>query len=137
MVLILSGFIQSSTSSVVSVPLRGLWFLSYLCKYERQQACCQFPSPCGDYGSYRMGLIMELMPPLVSVPLRGLWFLSFSGVIPPRLPLIDRFRPLAGIMVLITKKQTRLLRIYNWFPSPCGDYGSYLAEGDAEYGDIL
>ena len=38
----------------VSVPLRGLWFLSIL---FAQEICfsepCKFPSPCGDYGSYR------------------------------------------------------------------------------------
>ena len=38
----------------VSVPLRGLWFLSaeeekYITMVKRGK----FPSPCGDYGSYR------------------------------------------------------------------------------------
>ena len=61
-----------------------------------------FPSPCGDYGSYRH-LVAERevhMLIQVSVPLRGLWFLS--RVINCRNKgLKSRFRPLAGIMVLI------------------------------------
>ena len=60
----------------VSVPLRGLWFLSgwnadvFILDME-------FPSPYGDYGSYlsRMKKIRDLTE-YVSVPLRGLWFLS-------------------------------------------------------------
>ena len=35
----------------VSVPLRGLWFLSSSASFSK--ACAfLFPSPCGDYGSY-------------------------------------------------------------------------------------
>ena len=36
----------------VSVPLRGLWFLSQLQKGENIMTMLKFPSPCGDYGSY-------------------------------------------------------------------------------------
>ena len=62
---------------------------------------------------------------LVSVPLRGLWFLSR----PRHYESPGRnvcFRPLAGIMVLINELD--LSNIYSAvkFPSPCGDYGSYL-----------
>ena len=61
----------------------------------------------------------------VSVPLRGLWFLSrldghFERGEAPR-----RFRPLAGIMVLI-KGVYYVKDYYHLFPSPYGDYGSYL-----------
>ena len=65
--------------AVVSVPLRGLWFLSQK-KPTSVDDYYQlvFPSPCGDYGSY---LALEPFP--FQRPVR--W----------------RFRPLAGIMVLI------------------------------------
>ena len=62
----------------VSVPLRGLWFLSaewlkYIpCRYE-----------------------------VVSVPLRGLWFLSKKKAIVVSIMGRLGFRPLTGIMVLI------------------------------------
>lgn len=38
----------------------------------------KFPSPCGDYGSYRQHYDYKCIPrnQEVSVPLRGLWFLS-------------------------------------------------------------
>ena len=35
----------------VSVPLRGLWFLSRQ-QHDEQGKGIVFPSPCGDYGSY-------------------------------------------------------------------------------------
>ena len=63
---------------VVSVPLRGLWFLSLArqaCLYQHGR---EFPSPCGDYGSYH-GMAQKDCQyhwQEVSVPLRGLWFLS-------------------------------------------------------------
>ena len=88
----------------VSVPLRGLWFLSlppvqgftgiserFPSPYGdygsyrddvRDELYCRmmtFPSPYGDYGSYRQGLTAdEIEMIVVSVPLRGLWFLSSS-----------------------------------------------------------
>ena len=37
----------------VSVPLRGLWFLSLEPEYDKyDKYTFKFPSPCGDYGSY-------------------------------------------------------------------------------------
>ena len=85
----------------VSVPLRGLWFLSGECFFVCGRCLVVFPSPCGDYGSYR------------PVPTAGI-SRSSSG-----------FRPLAGIMVLIKAitMEERLQKAE--FPSPCGDYGSY------------
>ena len=62
----------------VSVPLRGLWFLSR-----------------------RHYIYISVMYVVVSVPLRGLWFLSYAAV-------------------------RRIIGSIAWFPSPCGDYGSYL-----------
>ena len=114
---------------LVSVPLRGLWFLSQSSSpdgYER--ATEAFPSPCGDYGSYHNALnpfvfcvIAEVSVPLrglwflsmllllsnqicnlaVSVPLRGLWFLSIYSKLTNIQARLKGFRPLAGIMVLI------------------------------------
>ena len=87
----------------VSVPLRGLWFLSTKFGYWTVIELPEFPSPCGDYGSYhhlhyrRRRIAEEKFPSPygdcgsylvqrcqlwlaallhVSVPLRGLWFLS-------------------------------------------------------------
>ena len=36
----------------VSVPLRGLWFLSHYIVDGGPFDLALFPSPCGDYGSY-------------------------------------------------------------------------------------
>ena len=109
----------------VSVPLRGLWFLSSLKWF------------------YIAGAGFA-----VSVPLRGLWFLStwkrlrcatttssfrpLAGImVLIVIPLSSNtfknssFRPLAGIMVLI-KQGTKIPCLGTaGFPSPCGDYGSY------------
>ena len=134
-----------------------------------------FPSPCGDYGSYRrLAHWRWTVWKLVSVPLRGLWFLSPGSR--ERRMRRSRFRPLAGIMVLIPRVRRSILRrmervsvplrglwflsprrkimatyfdisvsvplrglwflspeTLEWgislrplqFPSPCGDYGSY------------
>ena len=61
----------------VSVPLRGLWFLS-VNRFKLIKRECE----------------------KVSVPLRGLWFLLHGS--PRHAQLASgRFRPLAGIMVLI------------------------------------
>ncbi len=115
----------TSAETLVSVPLRGLWFLSGREKVMRKEVyesfrplagimvlinligddlayllqqfpspcgdygsypasspdkawfCNSFPSPCGDYGSYHISTRNGSRPLLiVSVPLRGLWFLS-------------------------------------------------------------
>ena len=43
---------NDETKRLISVPLRGLWFLS-ICFYCTEQVeMITFPSPCGDYGSY-------------------------------------------------------------------------------------
>ena len=65
-----------------------------------------FPSPCGDYGSYRQGFSNEYVGErrVVSVPLRGLWFLSGDENGEYTFCKLS-FRPLAGIMVLITAKE--------------------------------
>ena len=45
-------------------------------------------------------------------------------------PKVDSFRPLAGIMVLIDERSWLPVVQQTWFPSPCGDYGSYLKSLD-------
>ena len=86
----------------VSVPLRGLWFLSSSRFASRSASrTALFPSPCGDYGSYPARIVGKSMKSKIC------------------------FRPLAGIMVLIELDNT-LNRVKPCaFPSPCGDYGSY------------
>ena len=48
----------------------------------------------------------------VSVPLRGLWFLSFKGDVWDEKLQAMRFRPLAGIMVLINLKGVNIMKKY-------------------------
>ena len=88
--------------SLVSVPLRGLWFLSsFFACASSSSVKRMFPSPCGDYGSYPVAQRKIQQGAFqVSVPLRGLWFLSDSIRKRPS-GWAGRFRPLAGIMVLI------------------------------------
>ena len=84
----------------VSVPLRGLWFLSPRFRPSHRPPY-SFPSPYGDCGSYpRLPLIDLCRDSSVSVPLRGLWFLSIISIA-VRLLREQRFRPLTGIVVLI------------------------------------
>ena len=70
--------VDTSDEENISVPLRGLWFLS--CKRDTT-------------------IIKELEE--ISVPLRGLWFLSKKEEGKQRQWQNGYFRPLAGIMVLI------------------------------------
>ena len=42
-----------------------------------------------------------------------------------RFVIVAGFRPLAGIMVLIVGSKLMEHVFSDWFPSPCGDYGSY------------
>ena len=85
-----------------------------------------FPSPCGDYGSYLMVSPLIVFAVTVSVPLRGLWFLSPKLLRTCHRFRRCRFRPLAGIMVLIINEVNHdKVEEIKKFPSPCGDYGSY------------
>ena len=112
----------------VSVPLRGLWFLSTDTLYTYIRVRLHSFRPLAgimvliiqtriiedvhDYDGFRplagiMVLILTILISyavkhvLVSVPLRGLWFLSIANKIKYYEEKIS-FRPLAGIMVLIT-----------------------------------
>ena len=89
MVLIMYKSWNEDKAFVVSVPLRGLWFLS---REETLVKCTKQIK--------------------VSVPLRGLWFLSTRQ--PLSLPTLEgSFRPLAGIMVLIGIPKNFTLKCYN------------------------
>ena len=105
----LSSIFKSSKKTAnisVSVPLRGLWFLSFKMTSPRSSSfLVTFPSPCGDYGSYHSISTYSVTATSagVSVPLRGLWFLSRTDT-------------------------AEVGRNPGGFPSPCGDYGSYRFE---------
>ena len=122
------------TASIrVSVPLRGLWFLSLTCwmqppdpmmmfpspcgdygSYRNQQeqqhwSARRFPSPCGDYGSYR-GTKINAFIVEVSVPLRGLWFLSNTDFSSNRKVRVVSV-PLRGLWFLSVGKHDLLRRL--------------------------
>ena len=86
----------------VSVPLRGLWFLSAELDNFSVWIGPGFPSPCGDYGSYLHRIA-------VYKTVNGTKFPSPCGDYGSYLQHADTesngirigFRPLAGIMVLI------------------------------------
>ena len=86
-----------------------------------------FPSPCGDYGSYRTPCFPgENHLSQVSVPLRGLWFLSTKA---ERDKWVDEHEvsvPLRGLWFLSLFVGRFYHERTEKFPSPCGDYGSYL-----------
>ena len=84
----------------VSVPLRGLWFLSVTLLHTRTQGRN------------------------VSVPLRGLWFLSYIKRSFVLLVFIVSV-PLRGLWFLSFVINERILETMMSFPSPYGDYGSY------------
>ena len=115
-----------------------------------------FPSPCGDYGSYLPKISMYPCILIdVSVPLRGLWFLSLLKLYKVSETLFRVSVPLRGLWFLSRRVYTEVGTEYygvsvplrglwflsvmhnsndtyvdfNKFPSPCGDYGSYLKEG--------
>ena len=140
---------MSSQSWDVSVPLRGLWFLSMACSVTTSMYSKSFRPLAGimvliDYCEKNdvtwegvsvplrglWFLSQELRPYFhmsdlfVSVPLRGLWFLSNAEVV-GIIEIVKCFRPLAGIMVLIDCRHRRPQGHMEEFPSPCGDYGSY------------
>ena len=86
----------------VSVPLRGLWFLSWQTTRLNANSAMQVSVPLR--GLWFLSGRPHIFAPAheqVSVPLRGLWFLSTPGGIPVEVNKWQGFRPLAGIMVLI------------------------------------
>ena len=122
----------------VSVPLRGLWFLSPYALWlektgqlvfpspcgdygsyhgggnvDKTKDPCKFPSPCGDYGSYlaaRAGLTLDKYID-VSVPLRGLWFLSDNELLTAQKYLCTVSVPLRGLWFLSLREE-KVMRKY-------------------------
>ena len=94
--------VQFHLLHLVSVPLRGLWFLSDYLLYPFKSLICVVSVPLRGlwFLSNRVGTVIAKVDRNVSVPLRGLWFLSSCT----GRNFIRRPRP---------------------FPSPYGDYGSY------------
>ena len=87
--------------SGVSVPLRGLWFLSAHGPLEWEKMTDEFPSPCGDYGSYLLTTTMVMV---------------CLSVFPS---------PCGDYGSYHDMKFYELPQEVQEFPSPCGDYGSY------------
>ena len=113
----------------VSVPFRGLWFLSCDNSGAIEPKSEWFPSPYGDYGSYQNNVIVfDVESKAVSVPLRGLWFLS-TLIVPPREgsnknEFPSPYGDYGSYLQTVWEYQGRHRAIT--FPSPYGDYGSYL-----------
>ena len=86
-----------------------------------------FPSPYGDYGSYRLNLATGPLSSYPSFrPLAGIMVLITTYTIDGEELQKRSFRPLTGIVVLIWYNVVNYgLQRYYMFPSPCGDYGSY------------
>ena len=80
MVLIAQMVINYITDLAEQFPSPCGDYGSYLQKIhyvEEGETLWEFPSPCGDYGSYHQEANYEqLSIKVISVPLRGLWFLS-------------------------------------------------------------
>ena len=112
----------------VSVPLRGLWFLSSINTNVQESPRFCFRPLAGI-----MVLIFYIRLSRYRQgrrrcfrPLAGIMVLIAITAIRLVYTLISRsFRPLAGIMVLIKFLQEKKSAELALFPSPCGDYGSY------------
>ena len=98
-----------STTELVSVPLRGLWFLSPTVNEVDQNKVEESFRPLAGIMVLILRKDSVIMKSIqnVSVPLRGLWFLSRKSSLSSCESLLSScFRPLAGIMVLIFKNDT-------------------------------
>ena len=116
---------KKKLNSLVSVPLRGLWFLSSCTGRNFIRRPRPFPSPYGDYGSYQLMFPMQVWVETLSFrPLTGIMVL-IRGFLPVNTRNGICFRPLTGIMVLISMGSQGLVSAWWLFPSPYGDYGSY------------
>ena len=92
---------QLKLEQEVSVPLRGLWFLSWSLVFHSVDSDRFRPLTGIMVLIYHTAEKIENNNKPVSVPLRGLWFLSRVAKIRRRSR--NSFRPLTGIMVLIYK----------------------------------
>ena len=92
---------MATYEDIVSVPLRGLWFLSKEGRFYYENLHL-FPSPCGDYGSYQR--------------LPGAKWVSGRGMFPS---------PCGDYGSYPRGRRMKCCLCHKVFPSPCGDYGSY------------
>ena len=128
MVLIATTYLKKSgTIASCFRPLAGIMVLIVHHVFREKIIFRKFPSPCGDYGSYRLKqngisgwMNMKFPSPCGDY---GSYHYLLGGFI---MKEQKSFRPLAGIMVLITVWQNAGRLNRQGFPSPCGDYGSYL-----------
>ncbi len=99
---IMTAYDIYKAAKFVSVPLRGLWFLSHRRNHRIQHGRYWFPSPCGDYGSYHNALnpFVFCVIAEVSVPLRGLWFLSMLLLLSNQICNLAVSVPLRGLWFL-------------------------------------
>ena len=89
-------------TQVVSVPLRGLWFLSSKMRTATISSILEFPSPYGDCGSYQIKRkFKKVLDKRCFRPLTGIVVLITDKKTAKRLLGIASFRPLTGIVVLI------------------------------------
>ena len=111
---------------IVSVPLRGLWFLSaQRDELIKRRSVLSFRPLAGIMVLIKV-IVVSIMGRLVKRfrPLAGIMVL-IGMILYAYCKEQLRFRPLAGIMVLITGTQLLNGVTPVQFPSPCGDYGSY------------
>lgn len=77
MVLIYPGYSERFSRGIVSVPLRGLWFLSVFCNWRTKMISRSFRPLTGIVVLICRHSETDWKPcSQVSVPLQGLWFLS-------------------------------------------------------------
>ena len=138
MVLISNGIRIVPGKGRISVPLRGLWFLSgdfcVACDYFYYD---YFRPLAGIMVLICMDWLEDLFPLIndISVPLRGLWFLSKKSK-PNGILTLYISVPLRGLWFLSREDDNHDRRRKEKFPSPCGDYGSYRDSYNYVYASI-
>ena len=121
-------FLIAQPPKVVSVPLRGLWFLSRRKKmtYSNLKELVSVPFRVLWFLSSCVQFAMSVATS-VSVPLRGLWFLSQVDFLTNRLIKEHSPSPCGDYgSDLLFIHFVHLINKHFLIPSPCGDYGSYL-----------
>ena len=113
-------------TKAVSVPLRGLWFLSTALTSSSHGHLFSFRPLAGIMVLiYRRTRALKHYSVERFRPLAGIMVLILNSFMDEQETGVHCFRPLAGIMVLIKGGINMLEERLQEFPSPCGDYGSY------------
>ena len=117
----------------VSVPLRGLWFLSpFLDTRIRPRVSTSFRPLAGIMVLISCMDWLEDLYPLISFrPLAGIMVLILKEMLINQLYEMAVSVPLRGLWFLSVYKSFMNYLDCKWFPSPCGDYGSY--QGKSKY----